>query len=118
MNNAKNIDDYIKSFDPDTQKILQKIRETIRKAEPKATETISYGLATFDLNKKHLVHFGAFKEHIGFYPTPSGTANFAKELKPYATSKGTARFPLNKPIPYDLITEITKFRAGEINKNR
>lgn len=117
MNNSKSIDNYIKSFDPDTQKILQKIRETIREAEPNATETISYGLATFDLNKKHLVHFGAFKEHIGFYPTPSGTQSFAKELKSYKTSKGTARFPLDKPIPYSLIAKITRFRAKEVSKN-
>ncbi|HSE29807.1 MAG TPA: DUF1801 domain-containing protein [Candidatus Saccharimonadales bacterium] len=112
----KNIDDYIKSFSPDVQTVLQKIRQTIHKAEPNATETISYGLATFDLNKKHLVHFGAFKEHIGFYPTPSGTAKFVEQLKPYVTSKGSARFPLTKPVPYDLIAQITKFRAAEVTK--
>jgi len=114
MSNYKNIDQYIKTFSPEVQAILQKIRQTIQTAVPDANETISYDLATFDLNKKHLVHFGAWKDHIGFYPTPSGTTAFEAELKPYATSKGTAKFMLNKPIPYDLIVKITKFRANEV----
>jgi uncharacterized protein YdhG (YjbR/CyaY superfamily) len=75
-------------------------------------------MPAFKLNGKSLAYFGAWKSHIGFYPTPSGTAAFTKELKPYETAKGTAKFLLNKPIPYNLITKITKFRAAEVKSNK
>jgi uncharacterized protein YdhG (YjbR/CyaY superfamily) len=108
----KNIDEYIAGFPVDIQEKLQKIRMTIREAAPEAEEKISYQMPTFYL-KGNLVHFAAFKEHIGFYPTPTGTEKFQKELSAYKVSKGTARFPLDKPIPFDLITEIVKFRVQE-----
>ena len=108
----KNIDEYIAGFPEDVQEKLQKIRMTIREAAPDAQEKISYQMPTFYL-KGNLVHFAAFKNHIGFYPTPTGTEKFQKELSAYKVSKGTARFPLDKPIPFDLITEIVKFRVKE-----
>lgn len=109
---AKNIDDYIADFPPDVQKILQKIRAAIHKAAPEAVETISYQIPTFDLNG-HLIHFAAYKNHIGLYPAPSGIVKFKKELAPYESAKGSVRLPLDQPIPYDLITKIVKFRLKE-----
>ena len=106
------IDEYIAGFPPEVQEILQKIRRTIHEAAPDAQETISYQLATFTL-KGNLVHFGAFKKHIGFYPTPSGTEQFRDELAGYQSAKGSIRFPLDQPIPYDLISRMTKFRVAE-----
>jgi uncharacterized protein YdhG (YjbR/CyaY superfamily) len=106
------IDEYIKTYPKDIQAILKKIRAVIRKAAPGAGETIKYRLATFTLNG-NLVHFGAFKHHIGFYPTPSGTAAFNKELAPYVYAKGSIQFPLDKPMPYGLIAKIVRFRVQE-----
>jgi uncharacterized protein YdhG (YjbR/CyaY superfamily) len=106
------IDEYINSFPEDIQIILSKIRHIIRKAAPEAVETISYQMPTFRLNG-NLVHFAAFQNHIGFYPTPSGTTAFQKELSPYKSGKGSIRFPLDKPIPYDLIEKIILFRVKE-----
>ena len=106
------IDEYIANFPPDIQEILKKIRETIRAAAPGAEEAISYQMPTFKLNG-NLVHFAAFKNHIGFYPTPSGTAKFQKEIAGYKAAKGSIQFPLDEPIPYDLITKIVKFRVKE-----
>ena len=106
------IDEYIAGFPPDVQAILQKIRLTIRKAAPDAEEIISYQMPTFTL-KGNLVHFAAFKEHIGFYPTPTGIEKFQKELSVYKGAKGSVRFPLDQPIPYGLIGKIAKFRAKE-----
>lgn len=106
------IDEYIAGFPPDVQAILQKIRATIRKAAPQAIETISYQLPTFTLHG-NLVHFAAFKNHIGFYPTPSGIEKFQKELAGYKSAKGSVQFPLDKPIPYGLISKIVKFRVKE-----
>lgn len=106
------IDEYIAGFPPDVQEILLKIRAIIRKTAPDAQEAIRYRLPTFVLNG-NLVHFGAFKKHIGFYPTPSGTERFKKELSAYQGAKGSVQFPLDKPIPYDLITQIVEFRVKE-----
>ena len=106
----KNIDDYIAGFPKDVQNLLQQLRATIKKAAPKAEEKIAYGIPTFTLNG-NLVHFGGYKNHIGFYPAPSGLEAFKKELGPYLTGKGTAQFPLDKPLPLDLITQIVKFRV-------
>ncbi len=106
------IDEYIAGFPPDIQVILQKIRTTIRKVAPEAEEKISYQMPTFT-QKGNLVHFAAFKNHIGFYPTPSGTEEFWKELSGYKGGKGSIRFPLDQPIPYDLISKIVKFRVKE-----
>jgi uncharacterized protein YdhG (YjbR/CyaY superfamily) len=106
------IDEYIKTFPPDVQKILERLRQTIRKAVPEAEEVISYQMPAFKL-KSNLVYFAAFKKHIGFFPTASGVAAFKKELSDYATSPGTVQFPLDKPIPYDLVTKIVLFRKKE-----
>jgi uncharacterized protein YdhG (YjbR/CyaY superfamily) len=108
----QNIDDYIAGFPPEVQEILEKIRSTIRQAAPNAQETISYQMPTFTLNGS-LVHFAAFKQHIGFYPTPSGTKEFQRELSVYKGAKGSVRFPLDQPIPFDLISQIVKFRVKE-----
>jgi len=106
----KSIDEYIAGFPKDVQAILQKIRMTIRKAAPDAEEAIKYQIPTFTL-KGNLVHFGAYKNHIGFYPAPRAIEEFKKELSAYEGSKGTVRFPFDKPIPYALITRIVKFRV-------
>jgi uncharacterized protein YdhG (YjbR/CyaY superfamily) len=109
---AKDIDEYIAGFPKDIQAILQKIRQTVKKAAPDATEKISYQMPTFYLNG-NLVHFAAFKNHIGFYPTPSGTAKFKKEISGYQAAKGSIQFPVDQPIPYDLIRQIVEFRVKE-----
>lgn len=107
------IDEYIARFPPEVQEILQKVRLTIRDAAPEAEETISYQMPAFTLKGRGLVYFGAHKKHIGFYPTPTGMEEFKEELAIYGAGKGTAQFPFNKPIPYDLITRIVQFRAKE-----
>lgn len=106
------IDEYIAAFPPDVRETLQAIRQTIRKAAPDAEETIKYRIPTFTL-KGNLVHFGAYKKHIGFYPTPSAMEKFEEELSAYEGSKGAVRFPLDEPVPFQLITEIVKFRVRE-----
>jgi uncharacterized protein YdhG (YjbR/CyaY superfamily) len=113
---VKAIDSYIKGFPPGVQALLQKVRSTIRKAAPGAGETITYRLPTLTLNGRNLVHFGAFKRHIGFYPTPSATEKYKKELSAYKGSKGAVQFPFDKPISYGLIAEITAFRVKETLK--
>jgi uncharacterized protein YdhG (YjbR/CyaY superfamily) len=107
-----NIDEYIAGFPPNVQELLQKIRAVIREAAPDAEETINYGIPTFTL-QGNLVHFGAAKKHIGFYPTPTGIARFQSELSAYQGAKGSVQFPLDAPIPYELIAEIVRFRVGE-----
>ena len=106
------IDAYIGSFPQETQKILEEIRATIRAAAPDAQEKISYKIPTFAL-KGNLVHFAAFKNHIGFYPTPSGIQAFERELSVYASAKGSVQFPIEQPMPLELITRIVKFRVAE-----
>ena len=106
------IDEYIDAFPKDIQFILEKIRKTIRRAAPEAFEAISYQMPTFKLNG-NLVHFAAYKNHIGFYPVPSGIEAFKGELAPYIAGKGTLRFPLDKPIPYHLIEKVVMFRVKE-----
>lgn len=108
------MDAYIASFPTEVQGILEQIRQTIRKAAPGATEAISYQIPTFKMNGSNLVHFAAWKEHIGFYATPSGNAAFKKELARYKVAKGSIRFPLDEPIPYGLVAKIVKFRVKEI----
>jgi len=108
-NNAKNIDEYISGFPKEIQAMLEQIRETIRKLAPKAEEAIKYAIPTFVLNGKNLVHFAAFKNHIGFYPTPTGIESFKKELSKYKQGKGSVQFPLDEPMPLALITKIVKF---------
>ncbi len=109
----KTIDEYIAGFPHDVQEILEKIRMTIRKAAPDAKEAISYKIPTFTLKGRYLVYFAAYKNHIGLYPAPRGIEKFKEELSAYEGGKGTVRFPLDKPIPFDLISRIVKFRVKE-----
>lgn len=106
------IDNYISKFPDEIQEILKKVRQVIKKEAPTAEETINYDIPTFVLNG-NLVHFGGFKKHIGFYPTPSGITEFTNELSEYETAKGSVKFPYTKPIPYRLIGRITQFRVKE-----
>jgi uncharacterized protein YdhG (YjbR/CyaY superfamily) len=116
MKSTKNkfltIDEYISPFPKDIQKILEAVRKTIKESAPEAEEAISYQMPTFKLNG-NLVHFAAFKNHIGFYPTPSGTEKFKKEISVYRSGKGSVQFPLDKPIPLSLIKKIVKHRVKE-----
>ena len=114
---AGNIDEYIAGFPKDIQKILEDVRATIRKAAPEAKEAIKYAMPTFVLNG-NLVHFAAFKNHIGFYPAPTGIEAFKKELSSYKGGKGTVQFPLDKPMPLSLITKIVKFKVKESSKDK
>ena len=109
------IDEYIGTFPEETQKILRKLRATVKTAAPDAEEKISYQMPTFALNG-NLVHFAAFKNHIGFYPTPSGTRAFKRELSIYEGAKGSVKFPIEKPLPIALIRKIVKFRVAENRK--
>ncbi|MCA9050263.1 MAG: DUF1801 domain-containing protein [Planctomycetaceae bacterium] len=109
---ATPIDAYISGFPDNVQDILRKIREIIREAAPDAEEAIKYQIPTFVLGG-NLVHFAAFKNHIGFYPTPSGIEQFKDVLSNYKGAKGSVQFPLDSPIPYSLIRKIVKFRVKE-----
>lgn len=106
------IDEYINNFPIEIQKILYEMRMIIKEAAPEATEKISYQMPTFDLFG-NLVHFAAFKHHIGFYPTPSGISAFQDELKEYKNAKGSVQFPIDKPLPKKLIQRIVKYRVEE-----
>lgn len=106
------IDEYIATFPDDIQNILQELRAAIKAAAPDATEKISYQMPTFAL-KGNLVHFAAFKKHIGFYPAPSGIEAFKQELSAYESSKGAVRLPIDQPLPLDLIRRIVQFRVEE-----
>jgi len=108
----KNMDEYIAGFPEDIQRILRKLRATIREAAPDAEEKISYQMPTFALHG-NLVHFAAHSHHIGFYPTPTGIEEFKDELSAYKGAKGSVQFPLDKPIPYALVSRIVKFRVKE-----
>jgi uncharacterized protein YdhG (YjbR/CyaY superfamily) len=108
----KTIDEYITQFPREIQDLLQAVRRTIKESAPQAQETISYRIPTFKLNG-NLVHFAAFKDHIGFFPTSSAIVAFKEELSGYKISKGTIQFPLDKPIPLDLVRKIVIFRVQE-----
>jgi len=108
------VDEYIKSFPENIQEKLEEIRNLVKKLAPNTTETISYGMPTFKLNGKNLVHFAGYKNHIGFYPTPSALTNFEKELSNYKTSKGTAQFKLDEDLPVKLIKKMVQFRIKEL----
>jgi len=107
------IDKYIAGFPNHVQEILEKVRMTIKKAAPEAEETISYKMPTFKLKGDYLIYFAAYKKHIAMYPVPTGDAKFTEEVSAYRTGKGTLQFPLDKPIPFKLITRIVKLRAKE-----
>jgi uncharacterized protein YdhG (YjbR/CyaY superfamily) len=115
---ARSIDEYIAEFPPQTQTVLQEARALIAAAAPAATETISYAIPTFDLNGRHLVHFAGYERHLGFYPTASGIVAFREELKPYKSAKGSVQFPLDQPLPADLIRRIVAFRVEEVTARR
>ncbi len=107
------VDSYIASFPDKVQEILTKIRTVIKENAPGAEEGFAYQMPSYKLNKKPLVYFAAFDNHIGFYATPSGHSEFAEELSKYKQGKGSVQFPLNQPVPYDLIAKIVKFRVDE-----
>ena len=107
---AATIDEYIAGFPEATQKSLNKIRATIRRVIPKAEETISYGIPTFKINGRYVIYFAGYKNHVSVYPAPRGNPEFKKELADYKGGKGTVQFPLDKPLPLELVTRITKFR--------
>jgi uncharacterized protein YdhG (YjbR/CyaY superfamily) len=107
------IDEYLKSFPAEVRERLEKMRQTIRTAAPQPMEAISYAIPTFKLGGKNLVHFAGFKNHIGFYPVPSAVAAFREELAPYVRGKGSIQFPLDRPLPYELVKRIVAFRVKE-----
>jgi uncharacterized protein YdhG (YjbR/CyaY superfamily) len=108
----KTVDEYLSAVPSTTRSILQKLRKTIKQAAPRAEEVISYNIPAFKLNGM-LVYYAAHKDHIGFYPTPSGIEAFKKELSDYEGAKGSIKFPIDKPIPFDLVNKIVKFRVQE-----
>lgn len=111
---ATTIDEYIAEFPPQTREVLEQMRALIGGLAPDATETISYAIPTFDLGGKHLVHFAGYEKHVGLYPAPSGMEAFKEDLKPYKTGKGSVQFPLDQPLPVELIRRIVEFRLGEV----
>lgn len=111
---SEKIDEYIDQFPEDVKKILEKIRSIINNSVPDANEAFSYQIPTFQYENKNMVHFAAYNDHIGLYPTPSGIAKFKKELKVYKPAKGSVKFPLDQEIPYKIIEEIVKYRKSEI----
>jgi uncharacterized protein YdhG (YjbR/CyaY superfamily) len=117
-NTVVSIDAYIQNYPDETRQILEKIRQTIHQAAPQAVETISYNMPAFKLNGKILVYFAGWQKHIGFYALPSGNAAFQKELAAYKFAKGSIQFPLGKPIPYDLVEKIVKFRVKEVEEKK
>lgn len=115
MKKAKDVNEYILSFPPSTQKLLKQMRTTIKKAAPDAEELISYGMPAYKLNGP-LVYFGGYESHIGFYAIPSGISAFKKELSKYKGGKGSVKFPMDEPLPLNLVTNIVKFRVKENNE--
>ena len=111
---AKTIDEYIAGFPPETQALLEKVRAICRAEAPRAIETISYAIPTFDLEGKHLCHFAAFKGHLSFFPTGQGADAFADELKAYKGGRGTVQFPFGQPLPEDLIRRMVRYRVGRV----
>ena len=111
--NYQSIDEYIGTFPDDIQSHLESMRQIIKSVIPGAIETISYQIPTFKINNKNIVHFSAYKKHIGLYPGPSAIEHFKEELSQYKWSKGTVQFPLDNPIPSELVKKIVIFRARE-----
>lgn len=114
MDKASSVDEYIKSFPADVQTILQKIRQVIKQAVPAAEESIAYAMPAYKLNGKPLVYFAGYDKHIGFYATPTGHSAFNKELSQYKQGKGSVQFPLDQPIPYDLIEKIAIYKSQNV----
>ena len=114
MKHVESIDKYIESFEPPIQSMLKSMRKTIHLAVPDSVEAISYGMPTFRIGGKNMVHFAAFTHHIGFYATPDGHAEFEEELNKYKRGKGSVQFPLDQPLPLDLVRRIALFRAKQL----
>jgi uncharacterized protein YdhG (YjbR/CyaY superfamily) len=112
----KSMDEYIGTFPEDIQKILVELRATIKAAAPEAEETISYNIPTFKMNGRYLIYFAGFKNHISLYPIPVGSEAFNKQISKYAEGKGTLKFPIDKPLPWKLITKIVKLKLDENQK--
>lgn len=113
MKHALNVEEYILQFPSETQNILHELRQLIKSAAPEAVESISYGMPAYKTFKKPLVYFAGYEKHIGLYATPSGHSEFAEELSKYKQGKGSVQFPLDQPIPFDLIRRIVEFRVKE-----
>ena len=111
----QNVNEYLQTFPEEVRELLEEVRATIVKNAPGAAESIAYGMPAYKLNGRPLVYFAAFAKHIGFYATPTGHAQFAAELSAYKQGKGSVQFPLNEPLPVDLIARIVKFRVEESN---
>ena len=114
---AKNIDDYVDRFPKGVQQLLERMRSTVRKAAPDANEKISYGIPTFTLDR-NLVHFAAFKNHIGFYPGALAIRTFRKELSAYKSARGSVQFPIDHPLPLALVGRIVKFRVKQNSRKK
>lgn len=114
MKSINSVEKYIELYPAEVQVILNKIREIVLSIVPEAVESISYGMPAYKLNKKPLIYFAAFKNHIGLYATPDGHKAFEKELAGYKQGKGSVQFPLNQELPFELITEIVKFKKNQI----
>jgi uncharacterized protein YdhG (YjbR/CyaY superfamily) len=110
---SENVDEYIKAFPKNVQKILEQLRATIKEKAPEAVESMSYGMPGYKTHGRPLVYFAGYEKHIGFYATPTGHAEFAAELSKFKQGKGSVQFPLHKPIPFDLIARIVEFRVEE-----
>lgn len=110
---SASIDEYIAAFPAQARAVLEELRALIAATAPGATETMSYAIPTFDLNGRHLVHFAGYEKHVGFYPSPSGIAACRDELGPFKTAKGSVQFPLDRPLPTDLIRRMVEYRVAE-----
>ena len=115
-NKVSSIDEYIAVFPEDVQSILKRVRNTIKAAAPETGEKISYGIPTFTLNGKYLIYFAGWKHHISIYPIPTGDDAFHQEVAPYVAGKGTLKFPIDKPIPLELITKLVNLKIAEAKK--
>jgi len=111
------VDEYMASLPKETQKVLKKVRAAIKAAAPGARQKISYQIGAFELNGKNLVHFAGWKNHVSMYPVPSGSAAFNRQIAQYADGKGTLKFPLDKPLPLKLISQVVKYRIADNLKN-
>lgn len=115
---TSSIDEYISGFAPDTREALSEVRQTIHSAAPEAVETISYAIPTFDVGGRHLVHFAGYARHVGFYPGGADAIQaFAAELEPYRRGKGSVRFPLDRPMPLDLIARMVAYRLHRLTQD-
>lgn len=111
---AQTIDEYIAEFPEQTRRALEEVRAVIREAAPGAVETMSYAIPTFDLDGRHLVHFAGYAHHVGLYPGADGIAHFAGELTGYKSAKGSVQFPLDRPLPLDLVRRIAAYRVEQV----